>query len=211
MSTASARRPFGFLLAALAGLPLVTAGVPARASVPEPALAASLYMSESHLLHRRVSLGGLSRLEPRSQRFSDSSVGASGRPLIVHVWSTSCAPCVQEMAALQGLIARLRKDTKLRVVLLAEDNQADLLAFLHRHKDEMPEAELYAISTDHRLRTDLGNNRTQPLTLLLDSDMVVRQAFLGSLLNRRNDLASAAQRLGQLERARHGASPERPR
>lgn len=211
MWTASARRTLGSFVAGLAGLPLLVASVPAFGSVPEPALAANRYRSEAHLLLRRASFGGLSLFEPSSERFTDNTIEAGGRPLIVHVWSTSCEPCTQEMAALRTLVSDLRKDTKLRVVLLAEDNQADLLAFLHRHKDEMPEAELYAISTDHRLRTDLGNNRTQPLTLLLDSDMVVRQAFLGSLLNRRNDLASAAQRLGQLERARHGALPERPR
>ena len=92
------------------------------------------------------------------------------------------------------LIDGLQRETGFRVVFIVEAEDSAAERYFRQSFTGLPQVEHYQISQENRLRTDLGEN-AQPLTLLLDGDQVVRRAFMGSLLSRRNDLLSAAARL----------------
>ena len=59
----------------------------------------------------------------------------SGKPLLVNLWATWCAPCVKELPTLDRLKGAQGKDG-LQVVAVSQDNapHASVVAFLEAHK-----------------------------------------------------------------------------
>ena len=59
----------------------------------------------------------------------------SGRPVLVNLWATWCAPCVKELPTLDRLKGSQAKDG-LQVVAISQDNapHASVVAFLEAHK-----------------------------------------------------------------------------
>ncbi len=146
---------------------------------------------ESQLLHRKVELAGLRKLEGGKVVAESPPVA---RVLIVHLWAVECRPCIEEFPVLRPIFDSLRPLTQVKAVLVSET--ADLVklqAFLRDNRALLPNLAQYQ-SGDDRLRASLQNN-AQPTTLLLDERGIVRQAFLGSIRHRRSELADAVRRL----------------
>lgn len=159
---------------------------------PDPEL--ELRRAESLLLHRQVDVEGLRRV--KDGKFSVETPQPA-RLTILHVWAVECKPCVEEFPLVRKLADSLESDPQLRFVMVTETtDSAVLLDFLAKHRGELPLRAPQYQSTDERLRKSL-QNRSQPVTLLLDARMVVRQAFLGSLRQRRSELAEAIARLSR--------------
>src|SRR5207248_2857388 len=104
-------------------------------------------------------------------------------------------PCVSEMPLLRDITRAFRKtEPELRFAYVSETLEEErLLDFLRRHARTLPDADVYQ-STDGRLRALLQTGK-QPITLLLDRQMVVRHAFVGTVGERRNELVDAIERL----------------
>lgn len=149
---------------------------------------------ERVLINRRPVFTFLAQYEPRTRQFTDTELSAKGSLLMVHIWSIHCPPCLAELPLLPDVIAALRRRTGMRMVFIAEDQQAEMEKFFREHATALPRVEQYIISSESRLRPDLDES-SQPLTLLLDDHLVVRDAFIGPLIERRNDLQAAAIRL----------------
>jgi hypothetical protein len=98
------------------------------------------------------------------------------------------------MAALRPIMAHLQAESGLRVVFIAEDLPGPLTDFLRTHAAGLPEVEHWASGPSSNVRIEL-HDTGQPLTLLLDANLVVRHAFVGPLTERRNELYSTASRL----------------
>lgn len=156
--------------------------------------ASSLRGEESGLLHARLDLRGVRGYRGRRGPWQPFSPGAE-RLLVVHLWALECPPCVAELPMLRTLVRGWHDQPTVRFLFVAETLDASrLLAFwLDDHHADVPEVELYQ-STDGRIRDVLGIG-TQPLTLMVDSQGVVRQAFIGSLADRRFELGRAIGRL----------------
>lgn len=154
----------------------------------------SIYGREQKLLHARLSFDNLARVDPDTQRIWDARLHSGGRPMLVHLWSVACGPCVRELPALRQIMTHLRMETGLRVVFIAEDLPTALADFLRAHGSELPEVEHWMSGPNSGVRIDLHDNG-QPMTLLLDGNLVVRQAMVGLLDERRNELFSGASRL----------------
>ena len=178
------------------GFPVVPALAQTAPAAGTAATAAQLQellirQQESLLLHRKVELRGVRRLE-------GSTVVAEPPPisrlLIVHLWAVECRPCVEEFPVLRPLLDSLRSMPQVKAVLISETaDLGKLQAFLRDNRASVPQLPQYQ-STDDRLRGSL-QNLSQPMTLLLDERGIVRQAFLGSIRHRRSELADAVQRL----------------
>jgi hypothetical protein len=150
--------------------------------------------AESLLLHRKVDLTGL-RLLHEGQLVNGSAPPVS-RLLILNIWAVECRPCVEEFPILRRIADSLHDMPQVKFVLVTETLDAvRLQRFFSEHRGDLPRVEQYQ-STDDKLRGSL-QNRSQPVTLLLDALGVVRQAFLGTLRQRRSEFADAILRLSR--------------
>ncbi|MCL7714515.1 TlpA family protein disulfide reductase [Stenotrophomonas mori] len=118
----------------------------------------------------------------------------AGRPLLINVWASWCAPCVEEMPEL-ARFAALQDDTGPQVVGLALDSADAVRGFLQR----VPVG--YPIVLDTPGPRDasvaLGNTRgLLPYSLLVDAQGRVRKQKLGPF------------KAGEIE---HWAAPADPR
>lgn len=153
------------------------------------------YAREQRLLHVHLSLENLGRIDPATQRLWDSRLHNGGKPMLIHLWSVACGPCVREMPALRQMIEHLQREAPLRVVFISEDLPDALTSFFQAQpKEQLPKVEYWMSGPGSGMRIDLQDNG-QPMTLLIDGDSVVRQAMVGPLTERRNELYSAVSRL----------------
>ena len=176
-----------------------------------PAAAEELRAQEATLLHRRLPLRELQRQVAGEWR---SYTLPTAKLLVINLWSTRCKPCIEEMPFLRRLAAGWRGEHGVRFLFVAdppeENPEAELQAFWRPRGSPLHGEELLR-SSDGALRAALDTG-VEPITLLVDSDRVVRQAFVGSVVRRGAELAAAMTRLLQIlpaARARHRAtSPE---
>ena len=171
----------------------VAQGVASRGFAPAALQAQELTLrqQESQLLHRKVDLAGLRKLDGVKVVAETPPVA---RVLIVHLWAVECRPCIEEFPVLRPILDSLRPLTQVKAVLVSETaDLAKLQGFLRDNRALLPNLPQYQ-SGDDRLRASLQNS-AQPTTLLLDERGIVRQAFLGSIRHRRSELADAVRRL----------------
>lgn len=179
MSCASALRSVLFL-----GL-LGVGRVPAQP--PPPSLAAATtWQAEALLLHHQVPLSDLTS--------PTAVVAVPVAPvLVVHLWSMECPPCLKELPVLLNVMRGYAREPRVRFLLISESaDPARAQAHLARLGGLSPQ--IISAHGGVRLRSALQDD-SQPLTLILDHQRVVRQAFLGSLLGRRSLFTSALDRL----------------
>src|SRR5262249_5008680 len=101
-----------------------------------------------------------------------------------------------EMPRLRRMFGSLAAEQDLRVVLVSEtSSERRIREFLGASGAALPDCPWYQVSDRERLRRSLGGVESQPLTLLLDRQGTVRQAFIGSLEPRRSELIESIERL----------------
>lgn len=101
----------------------------------------------------------------------------AGRPALINVWATWCAPCVHEMPELQRF-ARAQGANGVQVVGIALDDAAAVTRFLQQVPVDYPI--LLDTPGDSDAGVRLGNARgVLPYTVLLDARGVVRRQRLG--------------------------------
>lgn len=86
-----------------------------------------------------------------------------GKPLLVNLWATWCAPCVKEMPTLDALAAR--EGDRLQVLTISQDFEAAKVAPFFAER-KFRKLQPY-IDTDTAFSTRLGLNL--PSTILYDS------------------------------------------
>lgn len=149
---------------------------------------------EARLLHHKLPLSGWKRWDRRSQTWQVEPPPTEPL-LVINLWSAHCQPCLQEFPQLARMAAAWKSQREVRFLFLADpprDTEAhEVVAFWTSHAAELPDADPLR-STSEELRATLGTG-LQPITLLLDHDRVVRQAFVGSLGQR--GLGNAIERL----------------
>lgn len=175
----------------------VTAAVPVESGA---ALAQRIELVEKQdrLRHRTLRIDQLSSVQLQPFRLQNvAPLSAHGSLLLVHLWSVHCPPCVKEMPELQRMLARLAAENRMRVAFVSQDSADELREYFQNWQAQLPVAskyEFYLAATESQLQASL-QSVPLPLTLLVDAHMVVREAFVGPLLGRGNDLFSMVRRL----------------
>ena len=188
-------------LLAILGIPLLTLAV-------DPEL--EHRRLEPLMLHQLVKLTGLRPwtpthseqplppLPPDGQQLPSVSLGDKA-VLIVHLWAVDCKPCVAEFPIWQRIVRSFAKDNRAQLgfIFITETLEESRLAeFWQQHRAELPEGSYYQSidGTDSDIRDVLRTSK-QPVTLLLDRQGVIRQAYVGSIAKRRNELVGGIERL----------------
>lgn len=185
---------------------------------------------ESLLLNLRMSWPTLDVWDPQAKEWhlgtEGTQLGVPARVRIVHLWSTTCKPCEKEFPLLKQMDLQLRSDYRgeVQFVYIADaiSSGNSMRDYMDRHHQSMPIGQLYRDS-DNRISAELlralpgasvealasaPNERllSLPMTLLLDEDNVVRQVFVGSLLNRRGEFINALAQLNEALTQKGGSS-----
>jgi thiol-disulfide isomerase/thioredoxin len=164
-------------------------------------------LQEGLLLNRRVGLDEL-----RVQEGSRPLDPLSSPVTILHFWGDECGPCVAEMPIWRHICETMHGQQAIRFAFLGETySEKRMRRFLSTHADAVPRADQFLIpygdTASHLpgqrslIRSQLEND-VQPLTLLLDRERAVRQAFVGSVQGRLPELENSWNRLAMLAQGR---------
>ena len=141
--------------------------------------------SEADLLHRRLNLSDIKHWSPATGQWSFGYRPA--KLYVVNLWSVHCPPCIAEFPLLKNIVHGWRGNPNVQFLFIADPptatTEAEFTTFWRKSLTSLPEAEPY-LSTTNAIRTVLELD-TLPITLLLDEQLVVRQAFVGSIEKRR--------------------------
>jgi hypothetical protein len=150
---------------------------------------------EAALLHRKLDLAGLMRWDRAGGQWVPAET-PSGPLVLLHLWAVECPPCQPELAELRLVLRSLTRQWPIKVVIASETlDQKVLSKWLMENQERVPEGEQYQ-NADGKLRRVL-QDRTWPMTLLLDQDGVVRHAFVGSIAGRLGEFRDVVDRLAQ--------------
>lgn len=181
---------------------------------------------ELHLLNQYVPLDGLAVWENHTWRspLPNEVPGRDSRIRIVHLWDVDCPPCRHEMPRLARMDKQLQGDyqRQVRMVMVSETVKSE----------DMQRFEKMGIQLTGEQRGDTGRTLMRlvmqalpqtieaatrgsepsfgrepplPITLVLDSENIVRLAFVGSLEGRQGELINGVEQLWQIEKKRTDA------
>ena len=91
----------------------------------------------------------------------------AGRPLLVNIWATWCAPCKAEMPTLDSLAAL--EEGRISVIAVSQDLAGSKPVRAFFDKAAIANLEPY-IDPDNGLLASFGNNIALPTTILYDSE-----------------------------------------
>lgn len=104
----------------------------------------------------------------------------SGKPVLLNLWATWCAPCVKELPTLDRLAASQEKAGAVQVVAVSQDTgpHASVQAFLESHKIQ----NLGGYQDDKMaLSGALGPDTVLPTTILFDAQGKEVWRYVGDL------------------------------
>lgn len=125
--------------------------------------------------HEGAAIPAVTVLDPRGSEIGLDRVG--GRPLLVNLWATWCAPCVKELPTLQAMSDRNRGALVVLPVSQDDGPQASVAAFLKGHKLT------FAAYQDPKmaLSAALGPDTVLPTTILYDASGKEVWRYVGDL------------------------------
>lgn len=124
--------------------------------------------------HKGEAIPAVQVIDPTGKKVALASL--TGKPLLLNLWATWCAPCVKEMPTLDALAAR--EGDKLRILTVSQDLDGDAKVkpffAAHGFKQLQP-----WLDPDVALSTGFGANL--PTTILYDSAGKEVWRFSGAL------------------------------
>lgn len=179
-------------------------------SSEQPEVEVEYRRRELRLLHfplDRATLRNLLIWDSRRDVLRDARPGEviddSTPVMVLHLWATWCTPCKEEFPIWREVGSTLDAQHKGRVrvahVALQNDS-AGMARFVSEMQDRLP-FPLNHFDRNEQLADKLklvDKQMILPLTLILDQDRVVRQAFIGPISKRRQELVDSTARLMRL-------------
>ena len=165
-------------------------------------------LRESRLLHQRLGrklFESLRIWDDERREWASLPTGAVSRErpavTVMHLWAEYCAPCTKELYLFRHFQKHTgdRYGTRVRYLFISESaSLVDLDRFLRVNQLILPRAPQYHDTGGVLIRTlssEITESLPLPVTLILDESRVVRQALVGSLEGREEELLGAVDRL----------------
>lgn len=133
-----------------------------------------------------------SPVEESHRKASLRSLRSNNRLLVIHLWATWCKPCEEEFVPLKKIFADGQYQGAQLILIAVQSPAGELRAFLQRHQSGLPPAPHYVDDTT-ALQSALKMQKL-PLTLLVDRQWIVRQAFYGPITERQTELKESIRR-----------------
>jgi thiol-disulfide isomerase/thioredoxin len=179
-----------------------------------------LRKQELGLLHLSVDRSALRTLliwDAKSAALRDARPGEviddSTPVMLLHLWATWCTPCKEEFPLWRKLGPRIvtQHRGRVRVAHVAiQDDSGDMAGFVLQMRNRLPFPVQHFDREEHlakQFRPRYPSKQlTLPTTLLLDGDRVVRQAFIGPITERQQELIDSTARLLDLIREQEDAA-----
>lgn len=195
-------------------MPIVKAAVLALALlVPsvagaDPTTELQLREVEASLLHRRIDLSGVKQWERATDDWHALSL-IPKKLYIINLWSVHCVPCKEEFPLLRKMVEGWRSQKDVKFIFIADPphdtEEPELTKYWRAEAAQLPDEDPCR-STDERIRNMLDSG-LQPITLLVDEHLVIRQAFAGAIGKR--NIALAIQRLLSSLRSEEKPAPRK--
>jgi thiol-disulfide isomerase/thioredoxin len=132
-------------------------------------------------------------MEPEAHRpMSLRTSRSSAKLFVLHLWATWCKPCAQEFPRLKQMFPDGRLGEAQLVLVAVQSPEEELRAFLKQNIAGIPRTPHF-IDANGALQRALNLSKL-PITLLVDRQWVVRQAFYGSVAERRQELMESVER-----------------
>ncbi len=163
---------------------------------------------EAQLQNRRLApplWTGLGLWDDKLQKWRQQPPGhvvTRARVVLLHLWADWCKPCRAEFPWLRALARELpaRYKGQVQLLLVSETTSADAMqSFVQQNRAILPDGPHYLDTLGALAQLIRGgipsDNLSLPTTLLCDELPVVRQAFIGPLTARHEELHQAVDRL----------------
>ncbi len=138
--------------------------------------------AEASLLHRRIELSN-ARQWDRVRKLWLPLYLPPAKVYVVNLWSVHCPPCRKEFPQLRMLQQGWRSHPQVQFVYLSDplgdETAEEVVLFWNKNQSMLPDADPTRTET-LQLRQSLEIDKN-PITLLLDENRIVRQAFVGEL------------------------------
>lgn len=160
-----------------------------------PELESKLREVEAALLHKRLDLSSVAQWRQAPAGDWRPLTVPAAKVYVVNLWSVHCQPCIAEMPLLAKIVRGWSGHPEVQFLFVADppgDTPLDEVErFWKKPPVELPRVEPCRTTND-TLRDALEVG-TQPITLLLDDKLIVRQVFAGAIGNRQ--LGASIERL----------------
>ena len=174
----------------------------------DPATELQLREVEASLLHRRLDLGAVKQWERATDDWHLLALTPK-KLYVINLWSVHCAPCKEEFPLLRKMVEGWRSQKEVQFIFIADPphdtEDQELIKYWRASAAQLPDEDPCR-STDERIRNTIEAG-LQPITLLVDEHLVVRQAFAGAIGKR--NLALSIQRLLSALRSEERKAPRK--
>lgn len=140
---------------------------------------------ESSLLHRKIDLSNCQRWDRTDRRWVPYSLRPA-KVYVVNLWSPICKPCRDEFPQFRSMANGWRSHPEVQFVFLSDPpdlaTKADVAKYWQEHQAELPDGD--PVRTDTSVVRDTLGTARNPITLIVDENLIVRQAFVGAIGDR---------------------------
>jgi thiol-disulfide isomerase/thioredoxin len=161
----------------VAGLLALGLLIPAAAQAEDPSAD-----REAALLHRRLDLSAVSQWNRATGSWQPLTLPPA-EVYVVNLWSLQCKPCLAEFPLLRNILSGWKAKPAVQFLFIAdppgETSESEAVAFWRKSSAALPDADPCRATTEDLRR--ILEDGAQPITLLLDENLVVRQAFIGAI------------------------------
>ena len=151
---------------------------------------------ERYMLHRRLRLDNVRIWDTNANNWRlplGSEVINTPKVSVLHFWAHYCQPCLREFPLFAAMSKTMSSNSVQFVFISETQGDKEMRDFVTKNKALMPDAPWWQ-DIDGKIMQTLHYKKL-PVTLIVDSKYIVRDAYVGTIESRRNQLVESIENL----------------